>query len=210
MYTLYYMPGAASFVVHWLLIETGAAYDLKRIDGDAREHKRPEYLKLNPNGVVPLLLIDGEPVYEAAALALLIAERHPEAGLAPAVGTRARALYLQWMLHLANTVQPAFRCWFYPGEPAGEEHADAVKARAQERIEGAWDRLEAHLTAHGPYIAGARPTAVDFHAAMLARWSRNMPRPALKWPAIAALVGALRARPSFRVLNEREELTEWT
>jgi len=210
MYTLYYMPGAASFVVHWLLIEAGAKYDLKRIDGEAREQKRPEYLKLNPNGVVPLLLIDGEPVYEAAALALLLAERHPEAGLAPAEGTRARALYLQWMLHLANTVQPAFRAWFYPDEPAGEAHTEAVKECARVRVEGAWDRLEAHLAAHGPWITGARPTATDFQAGMLARWSRNMPRPATQWPAVAELVARLRARPSFRVLNEREGLTEWT
>ena len=210
MYTLYYMPGAASFVVHWLLIETGTAYDLKRIDAEAREHKRPEYLKLNPNGVVPVMLIDGEPIYEAAALALLIAERHSEAGLAPAAGTHARALYLQWMLHLANTLQPAFRAWFYPDEPAGEAQVAAVKERAQARIESAWDRLEAHLTAHGPWITGARPSAADFHAGMLARWSRNMPRPATTWPSIAALVARLRARPSFRVLNEREGLTEWT
>ena len=210
MYTLYYMPGAASFVVHWLLIETGAAYDLRRIDGEAREQKQPQYLTLNPNGVVPVMLIDGEPVYEAAALALLLAERHPEAGLAPVAGTRARALYLQWMLHLANTVQPAFRCWFYPDEPAGETQVDAVKARAQARIESAWDRLEAHLAAHGPWIAGARPSAADFHAGMLARWSRNMPRPATRWPALAELVARLRARPSFRLLNEREGLTEWT
>jgi glutathione S-transferase len=210
MYTLYYMPGAASFVVHWLLIEAGAAYDLKRIDGEAGEHKRPEYLKLNPNGLVPVLLIDGAPVYEAAALALLVAERHPEALLAPAEGTRARALYLQWMLHLANTVQPAFRCWFYPDEPAGEAYAAAVKDRARARIESAWDRLEAHLTAHGPWLTGARPSTVDFYAGMLARWSRNMPRPATQWPAIAELVARLRARPSFRVLNEREALTEWT
>jgi len=209
MYTLYYMPGAASLVVHWLLIETGTAYDLKRVDGEAREHKRPEYLKLNPNGVVPVMLIDGEPVYESAALALLLAERHPEAGLAPAPGTHARALYLQWMLHLANTLQPAFRAWFYPNEPAGEAHAAAVAECARARIESAWDRLEAHLAAHGPWITGSRPSAADFHAGMLARWSRNMPRPATEWPSIAALVSRLRARPSFRVLNEREGLTEW-
>ena len=210
MYTLYYMPGAASFLVHWLLIETGAAYDLKRIDAEAGEHKRADYLKLNPNGVVPLVLIDGEPVYEAAALALLITERHPEAGLAPAEGTRARALYLQWMLHLANTVQPAFRCWFYADEPAGAAHAAAVKERARARIESAWDRLEAQLGAHGPWLTGARLTTADLYAGMLARWSRNMPRPATEWPALAELVARLRARPSFRVLNEREGLSEWT
>ena len=209
MYTLYYMPGAASFVVHWLLIETGATHELRRVDGEAGEQKRPAYLKMNPNGLIPVLLIDGQPVYEAAALALLLAERHPEAQLAPAPGSPSRAAYLQWMLHLANTLQPAFRNWFYPDEPAGPEHKSAVQDAARVRIEAAWDRLEAHLSAHGPWIAGAGPTAVDFHAGMLARWSRNMPRPATQWPAIARLVAALRGRPSFHLLNEREGLTEW-
>ena len=80
----------------------------------------------------------------------------------------------------------------------------------QARIASAWDRLEAHLGAYGPWIAGSRPSAADYYAGMLARWSRNMPRPATHWPAIAELVARLRARPSFRTLNEREGLTEWT
>lgn len=209
MYTLYYMPGAASFVVHWLLIETGAAHELRRIDGDAKQQKTPEYLKLNPNGLVPTLIVDGEPAYECAALSLLLAERHPAAGLAPPAGTRARVLYLQWTLHLANTVQPAFRNWFYPDEAAGPVNAEVVKDRARIVIEGAWGRLDAHLAATRGWIAGERPSSVDFVAGMLARWSRNMPRPATEWPAVRALVTALKARPSFRTLNEREGLTEW-
>ena len=210
MYTLYYMPGAASFAVHWLLLETGAPHELVRIDGEAREHKRPDYLRLNPNGMVPTLIVDGAPVYECAALLLLLAERHPEAQLAPPPGTRARALYYQWMLHFANTIQPAFRGWFYPDEPAGAQHAEAAKASARTRIEGGWDRLDAHLATHGPQVAGAAPSAADYFAVMLARWSRGMPRPATEWPAIARLVQALKARPSFRALNASEGLTEWT
>ena len=209
MYTLYYMPGAASFVVHWLLLEPGAPYELRRVDGAAGEQKSAAYLQLNPNGLIPVLIVDGKPVYEAAALALLLAERHPAAGLAPAPGTPGRAAYLQWMLHLANTLQPAFRNWFYPEEAAGAEHREAVQDRARQRIEATWDRLEAHLLAAGPCIAGGAPSAADFHATMLARWSRNMPRPATGWPAIRRLVESLCARPSFRVLNEREGLTEW-
>jgi len=209
MYTLYYMPGAASFAVHWMLLELGAPYELKRIDGEKGEQRSPGYLALNPNGVVPTLLIDGEPVYESAALVLLLAARHPSARLVPSPGTRAEALYLQWALHLANTVQPAFRSWFYPDEPAGEQAAEEVKRRARVRIEAAWDRLDAHLAAHGPWITGTALSAVDFSAAMLARWSRNMPRPATEWPAIARLVAALKARPSFAELNRREGLTEW-
>ncbi len=209
MYTLYYMPGAASFVVHWLLIDSGLPHEIKRIDGEAREHKQPAYLALNPNGVVPTLLVDGEPVYESAALVLLLAARHPAATLAPAAGTRAQAMYLQWMFHFANTLQPAFRNWFYPDEAAGPAHAEVVKERAQQIIERGWDRLDAHLAAHGPWVAGTALSAADFMAVMLARWSRNMPRTALEWPAIARLVTAMKARPSFAELNRREGLTEW-
>jgi hypothetical protein len=78
VYVLYYSPGAASFAVHWLLIELGVPFEARRLDLDAQEHKRPEYLKLNPNGLVPTLLIDGKPVYESGALVALLAERHPE------------------------------------------------------------------------------------------------------------------------------------
>ena len=119
MYVLYYAPGAASLAVHWLLIELGVPFEARRLDLEAQEHKRPEYLTLNPNGLVPTLLIDGKPVYESAALIFLLAERHAEAKLSPAVGTAERTTYLQWMFHLSNTLQPAFRTWFYPeGRPA--------------------------------------------------------------------------------------------
>ena len=209
MYTLYFIPGSASLSVHWMLLELGVPHELHRVDGEAQEQKQPAYLKLNPNGVVPTLLVDGMPMYESAALVLLLAARHPHAGLVPTPGTPAEMFYLQWMLHLANTLQPAYRSWFYPDEPAGAEHVDAVKARARARIEAAWDRLDAHLAANGPWIAGAKLTAVDFMAGMLARWSREMPRPATQWPAIDRLVKKLKARPSFAELNRSEGLTDW-
>jgi glutathione S-transferase len=209
MYTLYYAPGAASFVVHWLLLEIGAEHELRRVDLQSGQQRSEEYLKLNPNAVVPTLIVDGEPVAECAALALLLAERHPEAALEPAQGTRARALYLQWTLHLANTLQPAFRQWFYPAEAAGEAHADAAKAATRGRIEAVYTRLAAHLAAHGPYICGDQLTAVDFLATMLMRWSRNMPKPATSWPELAEYAARMKSRPSFKTLYQREELTEW-
>lgn len=209
MYTLYYTPGAASLAAHWLLLEIGAPHELKKLDLAAGEQKRPEYLALNPNGVVPTLVVDGAPLYECAAILLLLAERHPEAAFAPPAGAAARLPYLQWMLHLANTVQPAFRNWFYPAGPAGEAHADAVKAGSVAPIEAAWDRVDAWLAAQGPYMAGDRVTATDFLATMLMRWSRNMPKPATEWPTIANYVARMKARPSFRRLYEIEGLTEW-
>ena len=209
MYTLHYSPGSASLVVHWLLIEIGARHELRKLDLAAGEHKREDYLALNPNGVVPTLLVHGEPLAEAAALVLHLADAHPNFGLAPEPGSVDRGRYYQWVLHLANTLQPAFRLWFYPQEAAGEAHAEAAKQRARERIEACWDRIEAHLAKRGPYLLGPSVSAADFLLTMLMRWSRNMPRPATDWPQLAALAQRMKARPSFRTLYEREGLSEW-
>lgn len=209
MYTLYYAPGAASLLVHWLLIEFDQPCELRRVDTQAGEQKRPEYLALNPNGVVPTLLIDGRPHFEAAALAMTLADRHRMPDLAPAPGERARADYHQWMFHLANAVQPLFRIWWYPHEPAGADHAGRVREHVVPRIEAAWDRLDAHLAAHGPFLLGPRLSAADFYLTMLLRWSRNMPRPGDRWPHLGELARRMKARPSFAVLYEREGLTEW-
>lgn len=209
MHTLYYAPGAASMAVHWLLIELDLPYTLSLVDIAAGAQKHPEYLALNPNGVVPTLVSDGVAHYEAAALLTWLADAHPQAQLAPAMDASQRADYLQWMFHLANAVQPLFRQWWYPHEPAGEAGAEAVRAHVAPRIEAAWQRLDAHLAASGPYLLGAAPSAADVYLAMLMRWARNMPKPATEWPHLAALAVRLKARPSFGTLYQREGLTEW-
>lgn len=211
MYVLHYSPGTASMCVHHALIESGAPFELREVDLANGEHRRPEYLALNPNGTVPTLVVDGVPRHEAAALMMLVAERHPGARLAPRVEDgEARATWLQWMLHLANTVQPAFRFWFYPQDAiADPSQHEAVKAAMRARIEAAWTRLDAHLARGGDWIAGDAFSTADIYATMLMRWSRNMPRPATGWPHAKALADRVRARPSWAALYEREGLTEW-
>jgi glutathione S-transferase len=210
MYTLFYSPGSASLCVHWLLLELGVEFETRRLDLDAGDQRKPDYLKLNPNGRVPTLIVDGAPAHEAAALLLLLAERHPQPSFAPAVGTRERTLYLQWTLHLANTLQPAFRHWFYPDEAAGAANAAAAKESARTVIESVWDRLSSQLDAGGPYLCGRAISAVDFLATMLMRWSRNTPKTATTWPTLARYVERMKARPSFKALYEREGLSEWS
>ena len=209
MHVLYYSPGSASLVVHWLLLELDTPHELRLVDTAARQQKSAEYLALNPNGVVPTLVIDGKPSYEAAALLLDLADANPQAGFAPAPGTRERRDLYQWMFNLANMVQPLFRQWWYPGEPAGEERSDEVRVHVSRRIEAQWDRIDAHLAQNGPYLLGAGPTVADFYLTMLMRWSRNMPKTATDWPHLAALAQRMKARPSFKTLYERESLTEW-
>jgi len=210
MITLYHAPGSSSLVVHWLLIELEIAHTLHPLDMVARDHKQPAYLALNPAGMVPTLVIDGQPITEAAAIALHLADAYPARGFAPAPGTLARAAYYQWMCFLVNTVQPAFRAWFYPAEPAGEANAEAAKVHARARIEAAWARLDAHLAAQGPYLLGEVVSTPDFMMTMLMRWSRNMPRAATAWPALERYAAVMKARPAFKEVYAREGLTDWT
>lgn len=209
MHTLYYAPGAASMAVHWMLIELGLPHELRLVDFSTRAQKSAEYLALNPSGVVPTLVIDGVAHHEAAALLMRLAELHPDAGLAPGPESPLRMDYLQWMFHLANAVQPLFRHWWYPHEPAGQTQADAVRAHVIPRIESAWLRIDAHLAANGPYLVGDTLTTADFMLVMLMRWSRAMPRPGSHWPRLARLAELLKARPSLQRLLDAEGLADW-
>lgn len=209
--TLHYAPGSASMVVHWLLIELAVPHQLHALDFDAREQKSPAYLKINPAGVVPALVMgDGQVLCEAAAITMHLADVHGDAGLAPAPGTPERGQYYQWMFFMANTLQPAYRAWFYPNEPAGEANALASKERARENIESAWERVAIHLSTQGPYLLGEKISAADFLMTMLMRWSRNMPKPADALPLLASHAHRMKALPSFKEVYAREGLTDWT
>ncbi|HEY4123004.1 MAG TPA: glutathione S-transferase family protein, partial [Rhizomicrobium sp.] len=179
------------------------------LDFEKGDQKKPEYLKINPTGHVPALVIDGGAYGEAAALLMMLAERHPEANLVPTVGTTERAFYLQWMVYLANTLMPAFRLWFYSDEGAGSENIEATKAQARILIDKVWERVDALLSDGRPYMMGAHLTAVDFLAGMLTRWSRNMPKTAADWPHIKRYIERVQSLPSYRATHDREGLSGW-
>jgi len=209
VYTLYYSPGTASMVVHLALLEIDAPFQLVKVDFERDEQHGADYLKLNPRGQVPTLVVHGRPYFESAALLMLLAERHPEAGLAPPPGSARRGDYLQWIVFFANSLGPVYRLWFYPADLGSAEHPPFVRDALQKKIEDAWSLVDAHLSAHGPYLLGAEFSAVDLLALMYMRWSRNMPRPVTAWPALKPYADRLRARPSWAKLYEIEGLTEW-
>lgn len=206
---LYGSQSTASLVVHWLLIELGIAHELRQLDFARREQKSPGYLALNPAGRVPTLVIDGQVLTESAAIAMHLADLHPDAGLAPAPGSAARGDYYRWMCFCVYTLMPAYRSWFYPDEPAGAANIEAAKGSAREQLEAAWQQMDTHLAAHGPYVLGAQPSTVDFMLTMLMRWSRNMPRPTDTWPALAAHAARMKARPAFAEVYRREGISDW-
>jgi glutathione S-transferase len=209
VYTLYYSPGTASMVVHLALLEIGAPFRLEKVDFERDQQHSPEYLRVNPRGKVPTLLIDGRPCVESAALLMILAERHPEAKLAPSPGSPLRTDWYQWVAYLATTLAPAYRLWFYPADLGSPEHPPAVCDALRRTIEDAWTLVDGHLAAHGPYLLGAEFSGADLLALMYMRWSRNMPRPATEWPALRRYADLMRARPSWARLYEAEGLTEW-
>ncbi len=209
MYTLYYSPGSASLAVHWLLIYLDVPFELKLVDFRVQAQRSPEFLRINPSGHVPALVVDGKPHAECAALLMLLAERHPQAGLEPARGSPERADYLQWIFFLANTLQPAFRAWFYSDEVAGPENSEPTQQHARVKIEAALGRLDAAFADGRPYLLGQKMTVADFYATMLTRWSRNMPKPATRLPHLLPYINRMRAMPSLKEVHAREGLTDW-
>jgi glutathione S-transferase len=210
MYTLYYSPGTASMCVHQALIETNAPYRLVLVDLQAGKQRDPAYLRLNPGGVVPTLLIDDAPYIESGALLMTLATRHPEAGLAPAENSASRAAWYQWIVYMANALQPAFRLWFYPADISDDASTQAIlKAATRRKIESIWTRIDAHLRTEGPYLLGAKFSAVDLMLIMLMRWSRNMPTPSTEWETLNQYAARMKSRPSWKRMREAESLSEW-
>jgi glutathione S-transferase len=209
VYTLYYQPGAASLVVHLALLEIGVPHQLHKVELPVDPKRDAEYLRLNPRGQVPTLIIDGQPYFESAALLMTLADRHVEAHLAPASNSPLRPAYYQWIVFLATALGAPFRQHFYPPDLGHEELPPTVGNALRRKIEAGFALLNEHLSAHGPYMLGADFSAVDLLAIMYMRWSRNLPKPATAWPALKAYADRVRTRPSWKKLYEIEGLTEW-
>ena len=211
MMQLHYAPATASMIPHLLLEEIGAAYQRVDVDRENLGHKTPAYLKLNPNGLIPVL-VDGDLVlYETAAICLHLCDTHPQAGLAPAVGTHKRAHFYKWLVWLSSTVQSALIIYFYPERYVAEGHADGVaqvKAQAQARIAGLLAQLDAELAQHGgPWLLGETFSALDPYAFTLCRWTRNFSsQPARSYPHLGPYLARLLARPATRRVMENEGL----
>jgi glutathione S-transferase len=208
MYTLFYSPGSASMAPQAALEETGAAYTLRRVDLSRDKPRDPEYLKLNPFGRVPTLLMEnGEPIYEAAAIVMYLADRHPQAKLAPAMGEPLRGLYYQWMAHLTNSLQEAYLLFFYPERNTTQPDQTAgVRDRAAERIDGIFANLDRELGRRGPYLLGDRFSAADLYLQMLYSWYEPLDRLAVRCPSVKRCADLVAERPAVKRMLRQNDL----
>lgn len=209
MYKLYGNSGMANLAPHIALEIIAAPYELIQLDTGAGEHKAEAYLRLNPTGRVPVLLDDGRPIFETAAILLHLADRHPEAGLMPALGTHERALAYQWLIHLTNSVQVAYLAYFYPERQVTDPaRIDLVKPAAEARINELFDVLDRALAGR-EWLTGAQVGIVDFMLLMLTRWGRNLPtRPPRLLPNIGAHAARTLALPVVARVFEQEKLSQ--
>ncbi|MDP2006757.1 MAG: glutathione S-transferase family protein [Rubrivivax sp.] len=211
MITLHYLPGAASFAVHVVLQETAAPFRLQLVDRANDGHKSPAYLKLNPNGLIPVL-VDGDLVlYETAAVLLHLADTHPAAGLAPPLGSAERAQYYKWMVWLSNTVQAHLIHYFYPERLVDAGNADGaaqVKRHAEAKVGSCLAQIDDLLASRrGPWLLGTDYSAADALAFMLCRWTRNFQtRPARDYPHIGPYLQRMLARPAVQRVFATEQL----
>lgn len=196
---LYYAPKTRSLRAFWILEEAGRPYEKEEVDFRAGGHRTPEYHRINPMEKVPALT-DGEvSVAESAAICAYVAERCPEANLAPAIGDPLRGRYLHWSFFRANIeaafVQKIANVQIPPAQ-AGWGDFDRV-----------FDAIDEALVAGGPWILGERFSAADvLIGGDLYFGSEGMKIVALK-PASAAYVKRCTERPAFKrawALNQNE------
>lgn len=211
MLELHYFPGNASLIPHIVLEELGVPYQRVLVDRTVGAHKAPDYLRLNPNGLIPVLCDGDLVVYETAAICLHLADRHPQAALLPPLASDERARAYKWLMWLTNTLQAMLIHYFYPermvdaGNTAG---AAQVKAHAEARIGGLLAQLDAHLASHGgSWFAGAAYSVLDPYVFTLCRWTRGFAsQPARQYPHIGPYLLRVLERPAVQRALQYEGL----
>lgn len=213
MIQLHHYPSTASMVPHILLHELGVPFERVLVDRMREQQKSPEFLRLNPNGLVPVL-VDGDLVlYEVAAICLHLCDTQPQAALAPALGTHERAHFYKWLVWLTNTLQATLIVYFYPWRWVDMDNAagaDQVRRQAQRRVGELLDQLDAELARHGgPWFMGEAYSALDPFVFTLCRWTRHFDeRPARDRPRLGPYLRRMLARPAVQQTLAAEGLAE--
>lgn len=174
MIELYFGPGACSFVPHVALevikSATGHGFEPKLVKLHRGENRTPEYLAMNPNGQVPVLVVDGKVLTQIVAICDYLDRRFPEVGLMP-TETWARAQALSQLAWMNNTAHPTFNQVFMPERYAESDAARAeVRRNAAERYRVCLERVQSWVANAAPYWFGSRLSFHDAYAFTLLRW----------------------------------------
>jgi len=197
MLKLYHSAQSRSVRPRWLLEEIGAPYELVRLDMSKQEHKAPAYLRISPHGTVPAL-VDGDlALIESAAICAYLADKFPDAHMAPALGTPQRGRYYQWMVYSMATLEPPVIQVFMHTVmlPEAERSAQAVE-QARASFAGVADVLATALSGK-PFMLGEQFSAADVMIGSTLAWSQFLGL-LNERPALQEYAQRLSARPAYQ------------
>jgi GST-like protein len=195
-WTLYGAQASGSIAVEAALTLLGIPYTLVEAVTWAGDAARARVAPVNPMRQVPALVFaDGETMTESAAILVHLADRHPEAGLAPAIADPRRGQFLRWMVYVSSAIYALH--WIKPdvtrvGAPA--RLRDAVHDAVHERIAFCWQQMDAQLDP-GPYLLGDALTVLDLYVAVVSRFGPWRPRFYEVAPRMTPVVRRVDAEP---------------
>lgn len=200
---VYGCANSRSLRVMWTLEEIGVSYDYQRVDLASGAGRAPEYLRINPAGKVPALVVGDVVLTESAAICHWIASRHPASGMVPATGTAMHAAFLRWMLFVVTELeQPLWAIAKHKFALPRERRVPALIDTARWEYEVAAALLEEGLAGR-EFLVGDRFTVADVLAAHTLSWARKA-APGAEPPALTDYVERMTARPALARARERE------
>ena len=190
---LYEFGPTRSIRVRWTLQEVGADFEPIRVNLVAGEHRRPEFLKINPAGKIPVL-VDGDRVLtESVAIVLYLAEKYSHKGLLPA-GLNERAQVNRWLLFAATELeQPLWRISRHTALYPEEQRLPGDVSLASGEFKDMASVLEKHMQGQ-QFVAGDSVSVADFVMAYTLDWG-NEYKLLDSCPQLLAYMKRMYARP---------------
>lgn len=206
MLRLFYSPGAVSLVPHIALEEAGAEFEAVRVTIGEGAHSRPDYLAINPRGLVPALEVDGRVVAETPAILTVIGRLHPKSGLLPLDDLFAGARVLELLSFFASSVHPGFARLFRAARSSwGLSLPAAMVADDRAILERFFGDIDA-LLSRGDWLLGDRHTVADGYPLVFLRWARRQGFDTARHPRWADHARRMVDRPAVRRAIAREGL----
>ena len=194
MHTLYRSAGAGSIAPETMFEEAGVGYEKIEVD---LSDKSPEFLAVNPLGQVPTLVLeDGTLLTESGAMVLYIADRYPDAQLAPPIGDPGRAAFCRWLFFLSANIYNGTLRFMYADTMSTEAGAaEGIKTAAARDLDGYFDIIEKAIDP-GPYLLGACYSGVDAYLWMLTGWQADREALFARCPRVKTLSEQVGGRPA--------------
>jgi glutathione S-transferase len=206
MIKLYYSPGACSLAPHIVLEELGIAYDSVLVSLKDGEHRKSDFLKVNPKGQVPALNVDGKVLTECPAILTYLGGGFADRGLWPKE-TWKQAEAISLMSWLSSSVHIAVACVWRAGRFSNDPATHpSIQATGRETIEKLYAEIDKLLTGR-TFAMGGQYSVVDPYLLVFYRWGNRLGIPMKdKYPVWAKHAQRVFSRPTVKRVFEAEDI----